>query len=93
MAPCAELCYSAPMNERVKRLSEEIRKLAPEERADLMDELVVLSALDADPAVDQSWLNEVNRRADAYDAGRDVGVDAEQLISGARAALARRRGV
>ena len=31
------------MNERVKRLSEEIRKLTPEEQADLMDELLALT--------------------------------------------------
>ena len=31
------------MNERVKKLAEEISKLPPEEQADLMDELLVLT--------------------------------------------------
>ena len=33
------------MNERVKRLSEEIRKLPPEEQAELIDELIVLTSV------------------------------------------------
>ena len=37
------------MNERVKKLSEEIRKLTPEEQADLMDELLVLTYREPDP--------------------------------------------
>ena len=41
-----------PMNERVKKLSEEIRKLSPDEQADLMDELLVLTYQPIEPAVE-----------------------------------------
>ena len=40
------------MNERVKKLSEEIRKLSPEEQADLMDELLVLTYREPDPEIE-----------------------------------------
>ena len=43
-----------PMNERVKKLSEEIRKLSPEEQADLMDELLVLTHRDPDPEIEKA---------------------------------------
>ena len=69
MAPCAELCYSDPMNERVKRLSEEIRKLAPEEQADLIDELIVLSHRQPRLEVEKAWVEEAERRVDARDRG------------------------
>jgi hypothetical protein len=37
------------MNERVKKLTEEIRKLSPDEQADLIDELLVLTYRDRTP--------------------------------------------
>ena len=49
------------MNERVKKLSEEIRKLTPEEQADLMDELLVLT-YQPDPAIEKAWAEEAERR-------------------------------
>ncbi|CAN1722890.1 Addiction module protein [Hyphomicrobium sp. 1Nfss2.1] len=57
------------MNERVKRLSEEIRKLAPEEQADLMDELIVLSYRRPDPETEKAWIEEAETRVDARDRG------------------------
>ena len=46
------------MNERVKKLSEEIRKLSPEEQADLMDELLVLTYREPDPRSRRHWARE-----------------------------------
>lgn len=45
------------MNERVKRLTEEIRKLSPEERADLVDELI-LAYSEPDSGIDKAWAAE-----------------------------------
>ena len=50
------------MNERVKRLTEEIRKLPPEEQADLIDELLVLTYREPDPEIDKAWAEEAEDR-------------------------------
>ena len=59
------------MNERVKRLTEEIRKLPPEEQADLIDELLVLTYREPDPEIDKAWAEEAERRLQRYKAGLD----------------------
>lgn len=68
------------MNERVKRLSEEIRKLSPEEQADLMDELLVLTYTFSEPAVDKAWSEEVGRRIAEVRSGQAVLVDAREAL-------------
>jgi hypothetical protein len=55
-----------PMNERVKKLSEEIRRLSPNEQADLMDELLVLTYREPDPEIEKAWAEEAKRRLAAY---------------------------
>ncbi len=57
------------MNERVKRLTEEIRKLPPEEQADLIDELLVLTYREPDPEVDKAWAEEAKDRLEAWRRG------------------------
>lgn len=79
------------MNERVKRLSEEIRKLAPEEQAELIDELIVLTHREPDPEIDKAWAEEAERRLKRYDAGAETTVDAFEAIADVREMLARRR--
>ena len=54
------------MNERVKKLSEEIRKLSSEEQADLIDELIVLTHREPDPEIRKAWAEEAERRWQAY---------------------------
>jgi hypothetical protein len=71
---------SPAMNERVRKLTEEIRKLSPEERADLMDELLVLTYQSADPAVDQAWSEEIARRISEVRRGEIVLVDAREAL-------------
>jgi putative addiction module component (TIGR02574 family) len=56
------------MNERVKKLAEEISKLPPEEQADLIDELLVLTH-PVDPEVDRAWAAEIDHRLAAYRRG------------------------
>jgi hypothetical protein len=68
------------MNERVKQLTEEICKLSPEEQADLMDELLVLTYQSADPAVDKAWSEEIGRRIDEVRRGQAVLVDAREAL-------------
>lgn len=57
------------MNERVKKLTEEIRKLPPEEQADLIDELIVLTYREPDPEVDKAWAEEARDRLAAWRRG------------------------
>ena len=76
------------MNERVKKLSEEIRKLTPEEQADLMDELLVLTYREPDPAIDKAWAEEAERRLDAYERGETQAVPAEEVMGRLRSRFA-----
>jgi hypothetical protein len=57
------------MNERVKKLTEEIRKLPPEDQADLMDELLVLTYREPDPEIDKAWAEEIRDRIAAHERG------------------------
>lgn len=69
-----------PMNERVRKLSEEIRRLSPEEQADLLDEILV-NLDQASPAeTDKAWLIEIKRRVAAYDRGEIVARDAREAL-------------
>lgn len=69
------------MNERVKRLTEEIRKLSPEEQADLMDELLVLTYREPDPEIEKAWAEEIERRIDSVERGEEPTVDAREVLS------------
>ncbi len=57
------------MNERVKKHTEEIRKLPPEEQADLIDELIVLTCREPDPEIDKAWAKEAKDRLAAWRSG------------------------
>ena len=69
------------MNERVKRLSEEIRKLTPEEQADLMDELLVLTYREPDPEIEKAWAEEAERRLAAYERGETTALPLEEVMA------------
>jgi Putative addiction module component len=71
---------SGGMNERVKKLSEEIRKLSPEEQADLMDELLVLTYQPADAAVEKAWSDEIGRRISEVRRGEAKLIDAREAL-------------
>ena len=56
------------MNEKVKALSQEARKLSPAERAELIDELI--ASLDRpDASLDALWAREAEDRLAAHDRG------------------------
>jgi putative addiction module component (TIGR02574 family) len=78
------------MNERVKRLSEEIRKLSPEEQADLMDELLVLTHREPDPEIEKELIEEVERRIDAYDRGETKAIPIEEAMATLRSRVRRK---
>jgi hypothetical protein len=79
------------MNERVKRLTEEIRKLPPEEQADLIDELLVLTYREPDPEIDKAWAEEAERRLQRYRSGLEPARDAFEVLEDIRSRLAKRR--
>jgi hypothetical protein len=72
-------------------LSEEIRKLPPEEQADLIDELLVLTCREPAPEIEKAWLEEAERRWQRYKSGSDPGHDASEVLESIRAELAARR--
>lgn len=69
------------MNERLKRLTEEIRKLPPEEQADLIDELLVLTYREPDPEIDKAWAEEAERRLAAYRRGETKSIPYEEVMA------------
>jgi hypothetical protein len=68
------------MNERVKKLTEEIRKLSSEEQAELIDELLVLTYREPDPEIEKAWAMEIDRRVDAIERGEALHVDAREHL-------------
>jgi hypothetical protein len=50
------------MNERVKKLSEEIGRLSPEQQAELLDEIVESLDESDGPKLDRALLDEIERR-------------------------------
>jgi hypothetical protein len=72
------------MNEKVKALSQEARKLAPAERAALIDELI--ASLDRpDAALDALWAKEAEDRLAAYDRGEMAAHDIPDVVAKLRA--------
>ncbi len=69
------------MNERVKRLTEEIRKLPPEEQADLIDELLVLTYREPDPEIDKAWAREAKDRLEAWRRGETQSRPAADVLT------------
>jgi putative addiction module component (TIGR02574 family) len=68
------------MNERVKHLREEIRNLSPEERAELVDELI-LDYGEPDPEIEKAWVEEAERRIDALNRGETQAISARKIFT------------
>ncbi len=56
------------MNERVKKLAEEAKKLTYEEQVDLLDELFI-ALHDHDAEIDKAWAAEIEERIAAHERG------------------------
>jgi putative addiction module component (TIGR02574 family) len=68
------------MNAKTKALSEQARKLAPEERIELVEDL--LSSLDpVDPEIDRLWAEEARDRLGAYRRGEIEAVTLEEVLA------------
>jgi putative addiction module component (TIGR02574 family) len=68
------------MNQRVKQICEEIRRLAPDEQAELLAEISdVVAPVDA-AAIDQSWIEEAERRLYQIDSGEVTPIPANRAM-------------
>jgi putative addiction module component (TIGR02574 family) len=76
------------MNDRVRAIVEEARKLSPQERLELFDLLEMEFASDegdGTPAeVEAAWLDEVQRRIAKAEKGGTTFVDAEDVLARVR---------
>ena len=82
------------MNQRVKALVEDIRKLTADERLELMAELS--SVIDDDePAdgtpeeIEAAWMEEVERRIAARERGEGKTYSSDEVVAAMRARLAK----
>jgi putative addiction module component (TIGR02574 family) len=67
------------MNTKTKALSQEARKLSPEERVKLVED--VLSSLDPiDPEIDRLWTEEARERLAAYLRGELKATPFEEIL-------------
>ena len=67
------------MNAKVKALSEEARKLTPEERIELIEDLQ--RSLDpTDPEIDRLWAEEARDRLGAYLRGEMEAIPFEEIL-------------
>ena len=72
------------MNDRVRTIVEEARKLSPEERSELLGLLEAEFSSDQEGTLEEieaAWLEEVERRITAADRGETTFVDAEEVLA------------
>jgi Putative addiction module component len=76
------------MNERVRAIVEEARKLTPEERVELFDLLDAAFACDEGDGtpeeVEAAWLDEVERRAARAERGETKSIGFDEAMARAR---------
>ncbi len=76
------------MNERVRAIVEEARKLTPEERRERVDLLETELVDESTPEeIEAAWLEEVERRVAEAERGEAVFFDAEEVFAEARRLL------
>ena len=68
------------MNARIKALSQEARKLSPEERIELIEDLQN-SLVPTDPEIDRAWAEEARDRLAAYRRGEIEAVSLEEVLA------------
>jgi putative addiction module component (TIGR02574 family) len=72
------------MSALLDELSKKARGLAPEERAQLAQELLESVEREADPLVQQAWETEIASRIAKYERGEATLVPAEEVFAAAR---------
>lgn len=74
------------MNVKAKALSEQARQLTPEERIELVEDILRsldLRSLDEpDPKIDELWATEARDRLEAYRRGEIEAIPLEEVIAG-----------
>jgi putative addiction module component (TIGR02574 family) len=68
------------MNAKIKALSEQARKLTPEERIELIEDLQ-RSLHPTDPEIDRLWAEEAKDRLEAYRRGEIDAILLEEVIA------------
>lgn len=77
--PTALACYKSGMNEKVKALGQQARRLTPDERVALVED--VLMSLDpTEPELDQLWAREALDRLRAYERGEMEAFDLKDVF-------------
>lgn len=74
--------HNAPMT--LKELYAETRLLPREQAAELMDLLLVDTFSEPDPAVEEAWGREIDRRLAELESGKTKGIPAEEVMAKAR---------
>jgi hypothetical protein len=73
------------MNDRVRAIIEEARKLTPEERLELVDlleaEVTGQKSEGTPEEIEAAWLEEVERRMAAAERGETTFVDAQEVLT------------
>lgn len=69
------------MNARVKKLTDQIRKLSPDEQAVLIDELLGNLHDRVDPEIEKAWTQEARRRWQRFLQGDVKAVPAAQVFA------------
>lgn len=75
------------MNDRIRTIVEEARKLTPEERSDLFDALELEFAREGDGTpeeIEAAWLEEVERRIAKAERGETTFVEFNEAMARAR---------
>jgi putative addiction module component (TIGR02574 family) len=68
------------MNAKTKALSQEARKLSPDERIALIEDLQ-RSLVPTDPEIDRAWAEEARDRLNAYRRGEIEAITLEEVIA------------
>lgn len=63
----------------IEEILKEADAMAPEDLARLVDSLLVLMRK-PDPSAEKAWEEEIDRRMDDYEQGRDVFVSGDQVL-------------
>lgn len=81
------------MNQRIRHIIEEARKLSPEERADLMQQLDAEFGSEGTPEeIAAAWDEEIARRIARAERGEGTYHDFDAVMAELRAKISRREG-
>lgn len=76
------------MNQRIRQIIEEARKLSPEERMDLIDQLEAEFGSEGTPEeIEAAWMEEVGRRIERAERGEGTTYDFDEVMAELRAKL------